>query len=182
MANENVMVLTTQGNYISLEEWQERYELPSEKIGKFFSLREQRFQDDLELYGNLVVCEPLMRVLDALRADVGHALHINSFNRDQAKQNRLKAQGFRAATHSPHVVKMGADVDTFTVEQTRALARRAIEVAKKLGIVIRVGSEEYIKKGQTFIHIDVCPMYFRPGKPFNNVSHPAAWEKEYSQW
>lgn len=182
MANDNVHVLTTQGNYITLEEWQKKYEIPEGKVGKFFSLREQRFQDDIVLYKTLVICEPLMRVLDALREDVGHALHLNSFNRDQTKQNQLKKDGFRAATYSPHVVKMAADVDTITIEQSRALAKRAIEVAKKLGIPIRVGVEEYIPKGQTFIHIDVTPVYFRPGKPFANVDHPKAWEKEYHVW
>ena len=182
MNNENVHVLTTQGNYITLQEWQKKYELTGDKIGKYFSLREKRFQDDLDLYTTLVVCEPLIRVLDALRADVGHALHINSFNRDQAKQNKLKAQGFRAAQFSPHVVKMAADVDTWTVEQTRALARRAVDVAKKLNIPVRVGSEQYIKEGSSFIHIDVCPVYFGPGKPFDSVSHPIQWTKAYSQW
>ncbi len=182
MANENVHVLTTEGTYITLEEWQERYGISGNQIGKFFSLRERRFQDDLELYGTLVVCEPLMRVLDALREDVGHPLHINSFNRDQAKQMRLKQAGFRTATNSPHVVKMAADVDTFSVEQTRALARRAIEVGKRLGISVRVGSEDYIAIGQSFVHIDVCPMYFKPGKPFHNVAHPFAWQKDWSQW
>jgi hypothetical protein len=182
MANENVHVLTSQGNYITLEEWQKKYEISEGKLGKYFSLREQRFQDDLTLYKTLVVCEPLIRVLDALREDVGHALHLNSFNRDQAKQNQLKKDGFRAAVNSPHVMKMAADVDTVTVEQTRALAKRAIEVGKKIGIPIRTGSEDYIAIGQTFVHIDVCPVYFGAGKPFHALDHPKAWEKEYSQW
>lgn len=179
---DKVKILTTAGNYITLAEWQAKYSLQPGQIGKYFSLREQRFQDDISLYKELIVAEPLMRVLDALRAKCGHALHINSFNRNAAKQAELKKQGFRAATISPHVFKMAADVDTKSFAESRELAKQAIAVAKELGIIIRVGVEDYIAKGQTFIHIDVCPMYFGNGKPFDNVSHPEVWEKHYSTW
>lgn len=182
MANDKVRVLATDGSYITLEQWQKKYGLSGNQIGKYFSLREQRFQDDLGLYGELIVCEPLMRLLDFIREDVGHALTINSFNRDEKKQEQLKEDGFRAATVSPHVYKVAADIDTITKEQTRAMARRAIELGKKNNIICRVGSEQYIAQGQTFVHVDVAPMYYGVGKPFEAKCPHPYFQRAYSIW
>jgi hypothetical protein len=112
--NEKVKVITRDGKEISLEEWQKLYDLPigSSRIGEFFYLTEARFQKDIALYGKLIVNEMLIRLLDALRKASNHPLILNSFNRSEAHQLELKEKGFKAATTSPHVVKLAADILT----------------------------------------------------------------------
>lgn len=175
-----VIVINKAGMVISLKEWQKAYGLPenSQKIGKYFSLTERKFAQDIKDYGQLVVNEQLIRFLDRLREKWKKPININSFNRDDAKQQELTAAGYRAAKFSPHVVKMAADVDTESALESRQLAMLAEGVAKELGIKIRIGIEDYIKAGQTFVHFDVCPEYYAKGKPFHVEQHPVQWETE----
>lgn len=176
----NVKVITRAGTEITLPEWQAQYNIANEQIGRNFSLTESRFKTDLALYGELVVNELLIRILDSFRESVGMPVTINSFNRSQEKQDELTAEGFKTAKVSPHVAKMAADIDTKTVEQTREWAKRLKVVGKLLGIKVRVGSEQYIKAGQTFVHVDVCAEYYALGKPFHGTPHPIQWEREIS--
>ena len=166
------------GSQVTLGEWQKIYGLPrdSDKIGRHFSITEPQFRDELSLYKRLVVNEPLMVVLDALREAVGVPIQINSFNRTQAHQDALKKRGFKTAGTSPHVALMAADIDTRTEAQTREWVKILLQVSALLNIKVRLGFQQYLKAGQTFIHLDVCPEYFAPGKPFYNRDHPLAWE------
>jgi hypothetical protein len=189
---KKVIVINREGKAISLDDWQKIYGLPvgSTKIGKYFDLTEARFVKDLALYGEIIVNELLIRVLDQFREDVNRSINLNAFNRDQKHQNELTAQGFRTATYSPHVVKkdgfgitggFGADVDTASDEQTNKEVVILAKSAKKLGIKIRIGWQEYKQQKQTFIHVDVGPEYYASGKPWNKVFHPKAWELE-ARW
>lgn len=176
---DKVKVITREGKEITLQEWQKIYGLPEgNRIGKFFYLSELRFKRDIELYGELVVNELLIRLLDAVRQASSHPLIINSFNRSEEHQKELKAQGFKAATTSPHVVKLAADIDTLSENETNALVKRILEVADIVKIKIRVGYKQYLKAGQTFVHVDVCPEYYAKGKPWHDQDHPDVWEKE----
>lgn len=176
----NVKVILKDGTEVTMARWQEIYGIANEHIGRNFQLTESRFKTDLALYGELVVNELLMRVLDSFRESVGVPVTINSFNRSQEKQDELTAEGFKTAKVSPHVAKMAADIDTKTVEQTREWAKRLKVVGKLLGIKVRVGSEQYIKAGMTFVHVDVCPEFYAPDKPFHGTPHPIQWEREIS--
>lgn len=191
---DKIKIVTREGKLISLEQWQKLYELKvgSTKIGKFFSWTESRFRNDIRLYGDLYVNELLIRVLDQWRKDIGEPMTINSFNRDDAKQKQLTEQGFRAATFSPHVVKrdscgnylhggFAADKDTISKSQTIEHVDILRESAKKAEVKIRFGYKDYLEKGQTFIHVDVGPEYYAPGKPWNKMFHPIQWERE-SVW
>ena len=175
--NNKVIIVTKEGKTITLDAWQKAYGLPlgSDKIGTYYSLKEPKLAEDLEDYDELVVNELLIRFLDALRAETGPKV-INSFNRNQAKQDSLYAQGLKTAKTSPHVVYMAADIDTKTAQQTRDLAKAAEVLAKRMGIKIRIGTELYLKRGQTFMHVDVCPEFYGKGKPFHNHAHPTEWE------
>lgn len=179
---EKVKVLTALGEYISLEEWQKRYGITGDNIGRHFSLSEHRFQKDIELFGELIVCAPLMIIMDAYREEKGSSITVNSYNRSHEKQQQLIADGFRAAKTSPHEFKLAADCDTKTYDQSRKEGKMVIEIGKKLKIPCRVGIEDYIKEGQTFIHIDVCPLYFGKGGVWAKQAHPKPWEKAYSTW
>ncbi len=178
--NKNVKVVLRNGTEVSLAQWQKIYDLPidSDQIGRHFHLCEKRFVDDLELYGVLVVNELLMIVLDSFRDAVGVPITLNSFNRTEAHQIGLKKLGLKAATHSPHVVKLAADIETKTPDQTREWVKILLQVANILKIDIRVGFEQYLAAGQTFIHVDVCPEYYKSGRPFNNQFHPEVWTKQ----
>lgn len=180
--HDKVIVVLRDGTETTLENWQKMYGLKpgSDSIGRFFSLKDKRLAADIKEYGKLVVNELLIRVLDAYREATGEPAIINSFNRNDAKQKSLVEAGFRAAVFSPHVEKMASDVDTVSKEQTYKRVEILREVAAQLRIKIRIGFQEYLNKGQTFIHIDVCPEFYAPGKPYNQKIHPAAWEMAIS--
>lgn len=185
---ENVIIITKAGTRITLAEWQRIYGLPegSTRIGKCFYLTESRFQQDMKLYRQLIVNEQLIRFLDALRQATQKPITLNAFNRSADHQRELKEQGYKTATVSPHVVKVeqdgtitaacAADIDTLSEEQTRALVKTIKEVSQITGIKVRIGYEQYLAIGQTFVHVDVCPEYYAPGKPWSHYIHPPAWE------
>ncbi|MGZ8535732.1 MAG: hypothetical protein ACXWV4_09360, partial [Flavitalea sp.] len=52
------------------------------------------------------------------------------------------------------------------------------ETAKELGIKARFGFRQYLAKGDTFVHVDVCPEFYAKGKPLFKEQHPAVWENE----
>jgi hypothetical protein len=199
---EKVRVILRDGSETSLPEWQKLYGLKpySNEIGKYFSLSEYRFQRDLELFGELVVNELLIRVLDRYREKLNQPVKLNSFNRNATHQQTLTAQGLRTAKYSPHEVFLAADPDTPGIEDLRKTrtkatpaelwdlavkinrdhARIAREAGQELGIRVRVGNEQYLREKQTFIHIDVCPEYFAPGRVWHNKKHPVQWESALS--
>jgi hypothetical protein len=177
---KKIKVVLRNGSQVDLPAWQTMYGLPinSSKIGKYFDYNEYTFMSDLTRYNSLIVNELLMRVIDEYRHEVKEVVNVNAFNRDQIKQDELREQGFSTAKISPHVFKLAADLDTISKPDTLEKAKIMIEVGKKLKIKIRVGYMKYLKKGQTFIHVDVCPEYYAPGKPWHLIPHPIEWEQE----
>lgn len=177
---ENVVVISKSGHEMTLTEWQKYYGLTvgSKHIGVYFTLDEDEFQDNIRDYGKVVVNEILMKVLDRFRAKVGVPVIINAFNRDEAKQEQLRKDGFRAAMVSPHVALMAADIDTTSNEQTEKWVVILQQVAIDLGVKIRIGYKQYQLEHQTFIHIDVCPEFFGKDKPYHDRPHPSVWEKQ----
>jgi hypothetical protein len=176
--NDKIKFLTRDGKILDFTAYQTIHNLTGTQIGKYFSYKEAKFTQDIQDYGELIVCEPLMMLLDALREAKEAPVIVNSFNRDKAKQESLHARGFKAATFSPHVAKLAADVDTLNAEETEYIANLVIGISQMMGIMARVGFKQYIDEGQTFVHIDVCPEYYAPGKPFNYIPHPLAWEQQ----
>lgn len=175
-----IKFLTRDGNITDFDSYQASHGLTGTKIAKHFSYTEPKFTQDIQDYDELIVCEPLMMLLDAVREAKGMPIFINSFNRDKAKQESLHERGYKAAIFSPHVAKMAADVDTLNDAETVYIANLALGCAKLMGIRARVGFKQYMENGQSFVHIDVCPEYYAPGKPFNHIFHPPAWETEMS--
>jgi len=177
---DKVVILTREDKYMTLQEWQNKYGLPSgsAQISKHFSYTEPKFMQDLNDYGKLVVCEPLMVVLDRYRELIDEPVHINSFNRDSAKQQQLIKDGFKAAKYSPHEVKMAADCDTLNEEGTYIRVAKMRQAGRDTLIPIRIGFKQYLAEvpQKTFIHVDVCPVYFAVGKPRHNEDHPVQWE------
>jgi hypothetical protein len=208
---DKVKVILKDGRRVRLSDWQMVYGLApySNNIGKHYTITEPKFQENLNEYGELIVHELLIRWMDGYREAINAAVNVNSFNRNLAKQAELRAQGYRAAETSPHLVyhdgegnfsngATAVDCDTpgiddlkknrpgvsrdelwkIAVKINRESARIAREVADKLKIAVRIGSEQYLQKGHTFIHVDVAPEFYAPGKPWNKYKHPKQWEKK----
>jgi len=171
--NNDMEIINKLGQKISLAEWQELYNLPagSKQIGKFFSIGEH------SIYDEGFLAAPLIMVLDKYRELKGKPVVINSMYRTQRHQDNLNAAGYRTATTSPHVAGMAADVDTTSERDTYDSVSLLVKAAKQLGIKIRLGYHAYLADGNTFIHVDVCPEYYAPGKPYYGQDHPTQWER-----
>lgn len=190
-----VLVLTLSGEYISLDEWQQKYGLNvgSGQIGKHFHLSESRFVRDIEEYGQLIVCEPHMIVADKARELWGHPTSFSSYNRNDKKQAALRedpaTRHLRAET-SPHVAKMASDIDLATRAEVLAFVPVLRAAADAVHVMIRIGYKEYLKQSEkveaetgvkdtwTFVHFDVCPEYYRKGRVWHSKPHPVPWEFE----
>lgn len=197
-AYPNVQVLLLTGDLVSLEHWQSIYKLSvgSEKIGRYFSLKESRFQRDIEEFGGLVINAPLMLVMDTFRELWGKSVICSSYNRNEFKQQALLAEpgtkGLRAQV-SPHVAKMAVDLDM----TTRLDVIDAIPIIKvaayKVTMRVRIGHLQYLEMSEkveretgdkntwTFVHIDVCPEFYATGMAFHNQPHPEPWER-VTEW
>jgi hypothetical protein len=141
-----------------------------------------------------------MQVTDLYRERLDECVTFNSFNRNSEYQKKLTDQGFRTAKFSPHEVKLAGDIDTPGIKElkgqfpkkdvvgltelaasiNRERAKLMKECAHDLKIKVRVGNEQYLRESQTFIHADVCPEYYAPGKPWHNMPHPMQWESPIS--
>jgi hypothetical protein len=174
---DKVRVILRDGSVVPLRDWQLSYGLTGTQVGKYFSYTgDFKLRQDLEDYDQLIVCELLIRVLDAFRKMANEPVTINSFNRSEAKQERLREQGYKAAKYSPHMVYLAADINCTSEKQVRLYAELLRIVARDLEIKIRVGFQEYLKAGMTFVHVDVCPEYYAVGKPYHRKQHPSVWE------
>lgn len=171
-----ILVQLKDGRIIHMDEWQRLYGISGKQIGRYFKYNESRFIKDIEQFGELIINAPLMMIMDSFREEVNRPVKINSYNRTEDYQNNLKSRGFKTAKYSPHVVKMAADIDTYTEDQTREEVKVLKQVSKDLGIPIRVGYKSYLESDQTFIHVDVCPLYYAEGQVFHEDDHPEAWE------
>jgi len=199
-----IKILTLSGKYISLDEWQAKYglETGSTQIGKYFRYTEKRFQDDLAAYGQLIVCEPLMIVLDEYRRLKGTQVRISSFNRNAAKQKALREEN-SAVAHlraviSEHEYFLAADIDCDNKADVLASLPILEQAAKNKNITIRIGWKDYLDEHDkeykvwealpepkkpwsfpwTFLHLGVGPEYFAKGKPWNKLKHPEPWERQ----
>lgn len=168
----NAKIILLNGKRVNLQVWQGMYGLTvgSSDIGRFITIGEPCVRDGLE------ISECIIRFFDCLRAKWGKPLYINSLDRTSQEQKEMQKTNPNAATYSPHVVKLAIDIDTNSKEETFDLLELVDEVAEMLGYHIRIGWKSYMERGNTFIHIDVCPMYFAKGKFWNKQPHPKQWE------
>jgi hypothetical protein len=175
---DKVIILTEEDTYMTLSEWQSVYGLKADHIGQHFKLSEPKFQEDLKRYGRLIVCAPLIKVMDLARVYWKKPFVINSFNRDEIKQQELRDSGARAAATSPHVYKLAADINTKNEEDTLSLVKCIKRASLELNIPVRIGYRDYIFNKQYFVHVDVCPLYYSSKKTRYLDDHPVFWEKE----
>jgi len=170
-------IILFSGERVNLSTWQGIYGLPvrSNKLGRFITMGERSVNDGLE------ISEGIIRLFDALRSKWGKPLVINSLDRTEEKQKAMQKTNPNAAKTSPHVVKLAMDIDTVSHEQTFQLLTYIKQAARELNYKIRIGWKSYMDRGNTFVHIDICPMYFGKGKIWHSKPHPAVWES-VSEW
>jgi uncharacterized protein YcbK (DUF882 family) len=164
-------IILNNGDRIKLSEYQLQRGLQADKVGEFFSVYEKGFNNEY-----FCVSEILLDVLHYLRLATGPVV-LNSVYRSEEKQKNLK----HGAKKSTHVQGMAADIDTNSIEETKKKVQFLEKIAKDMGIKIRLGFNSYHEKGMSFIHIDVGPEYFAPGKPYHSINHPWQWEVE-ARW
>jgi uncharacterized protein YcbK (DUF882 family) len=120
----------------------------------------------------------LLAAFDRVRHELGHALVIRSGRRSQAAQDSLRARGYKAATHSPHVAGVALDIQTPAhmrdVQLAGMLKSAVLDVC---GILPRLGYVGYRDgaKSSLWVHVDVAPSIWRDGMP-------EAWKIEGLLW
>lgn len=169
-------IISGTGELIDLKTWQQFRGLKGDKVSDNFSASE------FDCEGELLLSEVLIDFLQVVRLRWGKPMKVNSGYRTKAKQEALKAQGYKTATFSPHTKGMAADIDTTTAAETKQLADLMLNVGEQLKLPIRVGFQQYLNIGQTFVHVDICPHYFKRGRPYHDQVHPPVWEREYLSW
>lgn len=170
-------VILLDGRKIQLKEYQARHGLAANWISRNFSVAE------FSCGGELLVAEPVILFAQALRDKLGRPVKANRVYATQAAQNRLLADPrYQAAKNSPHVRGMAMDVDTTSKQETAQVLAVIKQVVSSLGFSARFGWKQYQARGQTFIHVDFCPMYYAKGKVFHGKEHPAIWERGGLEW
>ena len=169
-------ILQGNGKEMPLREWQAGRGLKKDTLSGNFKVTE------FECESELILSEILIDYVQAIRYQWGKSIKINSGYRSEAKQKALKAQGYKTATNSPHVVGMAADLDTTSKAETEALVALIRKLATSGKWPIRLGYKQYLNQGQTFVHLDVCPAYYAKGQPLHETKHPQAWEISGLTW
>lgn len=169
-------IISGTGELLDLKTWQQFRGLKGDKLSTNFSASE------FDCEGELMLSEVLIDFLQVVRTKWGKPIKINSGYRSAEKQKQLKAQGYKAATFSPHTKGMAVDLDTTSKSETNQLAQLVLNTAKQLKIPVRVGYLQYLGIGQTFVHVDICPYYYAKGKPFYEKCPAPAWQKAYLTW
>ena len=174
----NATIILLSGDAVDLHTWQRMYNLTpgSSQIGRYFNIGEPSFRN------GLTISEAVIRFLDMLRFHWGKPINIASLDRTEEYQKNLRKTNPNAALKSPHVVKCAADIDTISQDETFDMLEVIDDVIEMLGYQVRIGWKSYMKRGNTFIHIDVCPMYYRPGKAWYHKDHPRVWENSKGEW
>lgn len=170
-------VLRSDGSIISLTDWQKEYDLTEDKVGKFFSVSEKKLQ------GNFLLAEPLIRMLDIFRMQLQKPVTLNSAFRTEARQVEIKEEGNKGAVSiSPHCGGFAADIYCTSASDVRSKVDLFKKIAKGQGLKIRIGFNQYLAMGSTFVHIDVCPEYFGKEKPFEFLAKNFAAWSDVAYW
>lgn len=138
------------------------------------------YSSEAELYRDARVTERVMLkatldLFDYLRELHGAPIAINSGRRSEAKQKELIAEGYRAASVSPHVYGAALDVDVPDGKRDVYLVALILGAAKLMGLPQpRIGYKQY-RKGATssFVHYDFA--FLLPEGTLEKV--PPSWRE-----
>lgn len=170
----NYRILKKDGSVIELRKWQ--YEVypaltASNKVSPHLSIKELSFQNEFEM------SELTIDVFEIIREKWGNPLAINAAWRTKEHQADLRKRGYRAAMISPHEYGYALDLDTTSPAETMQLLKVIRAVKNYYCPFIRIGWEDYLKDGNTFIHFDIAPFYHRPeGIFYDTKKYPVQWQ------
>ena len=155
-------IIKKNGEILPLVFWQKTWLYANTTmLGKYFSTEENPFNtEDWQLH------ESLFDVINELRERVGRPVKINSGFRTVEKQKELQKTNAGAVSNSPHTWGLALDIDTKSNAETDRFVILLRQIAIDLNVKIRIGWQQYKKDGATFVHIDVAPEMFAPGKPW----------------
>lgn len=169
-------VIMYDGSLVDLASYQKISGLKDDMISENFSLKEKKIGE----FRPCIYAIPLIQLVQVSREMAGRPLVINSGYRTHEKQAELLSKGYRAAKTSPHEYGMAFDIDTRSYKETIELVKILRSAASELlDVKIRIGYLKYWTEDKsTFVHVDVCPMYYAEGRPYHKNDHPIQWEKE----
>lgn len=189
---EQIRIYLNDGRLVDLSDYQSKKELGADQIGRFFSKSEAVFQENCNEYDHVYSAEPLLTMLDALREEQDSPVILTSLFRGHAKQQSLIERGLTEATVSPHNLSMAADIDRVGESDVTSTVKTLKTLSKSLSIPIRLGYKNYLNRGDTFIHLDVCPFYYGNKGPFEDHAYllreyedkevPYAFRQNLVQW
>ena len=157
-------IIKKDGSIVPLQFWQAEKGLAPNKVGKFFSVSELPDQE-------FVLHEGLFEVLDAFRAKIGKSVTLNSTYRSADYQKKLAKSNSNAVAYSPHTVGLAVDIDTVSQAESIEHSKILREIARNLGY----------KKGQSFIHFDLCPTMFGTNGVWQKLDCAASWRIELTE-
>lgn len=166
-------IIRKDGQIVPLEFWQTEKKLEPHKLGKFFSVSEFPNQE-------FILHEGLLDILDAFRAKIGKPVILNSTYRSADYQKKLAKTNSNAVSYSPHTVGLAVDIDTVSESQCVEYAKVLREIANGMGYKCRTIWRNYAKKGQTFVHFDICPTMYGAGGVWEKLECANSWRIELS--
>ncbi len=167
-------IIKKDGSIVPLQFWQAEKGLAPNKVGKFFSVSELPDQE-------FVLHEGLFEVLDAFRAKIGKSVTLNSTYRSADYQKKLAKSNSNAVAYSPHTVGLAVDIDTVSQAESIEHSKILREIARNLGYKCRTIWRSYAKKGQSFIHFDLCPTMFGTNGVWQKLDCAASWRIELTE-
>lgn len=179
-------IILRNGSKKSLTDWQREKGLSATRVSNNFTVSE------MDCEGQMLIAEPLLELLEKYRELTGgKPVKVTAGYRTREHQKELQGRAdLKAATYSPHTVGMAADVDLPDKKAVLNAVSIFLQAANILGLRIRLGYKQYLKNGQSFVHVDVCPEYYAAGKPYHDwpiwtgypTTAPAAWMIKGLTW
>lgn len=116
---------------------------------------------------DLVLLQGTVDLFEETRKLAGVPIPVNAGYRSHAWQERLKAQGYKASTISPHEHGAALDLSVKYIDgltkckRAQTLIKYLCDAARNLGLreFLRYGSQAY---GWNFVHVDIVPLLFAP--------------------
>lgn len=167
------MIIMTDGSTIPLSQYQKENGLTQDQLSANFGKADTMLWCEEPFSYSIY----LILLIQRFRERKKKPVRINSGFRTHKKQLALIKEGQRAASYSVHEKGLAVDIDTTSYKETLSDVDLILQIAKEMGIKIRVGYMDYwVKMKQTFFHVDVAPMYYAEGMPWHSIKHHPAWE------
>lgn len=130
---------------------------------------DERNRFGLKSAGNLYLSRSLLNLLQRVRIIHNKPISISSAYRSDEYQKRIQSTNKNAVSNSPHPFGLAVDIAIGTKKNGDQLVKLLVQEAKEINLPIRLLYAHY---KHSFIHIDVCPFFFQPGRAWHNKPCP----------